>query len=123
VVPATEGRADSGMVVDFGVIKQVLMERIHDRFDHRLILWGGDPLLANRALEEVLAAVGLADGIRVVPVIPTSEGLAQYWAGLIAPDLNCSYFRLSALDVWETPNSVATYVPPTFGPSSRVCDE
>lgn len=106
-------RPDSGMVVDFGVIKQVLIREIHDRFDHRLILWAEDPLLSGHRgsvyLDHYLAMFGMEDSIRVVPVIPTSEGLAKYWAELVEPALRGAHFRLVQLDVWETPNSLATY--------------
>lgn len=108
-------RPDSGMVVDFGVIKQVLMREIHDHFDHRLILWKEDPLLKPsrfHPFQEALKLANISDSIRVVPVIPTSEGLAEYWAGLVqqSPALrDDAHFRLVQLDVWETPNSLATY--------------
>ena len=38
LVPATEGNVNSGMVVDYSVIKQALIDEVHDRFDHRLVL-------------------------------------------------------------------------------------
>jgi len=106
-------RPDSGMVVDFGEIKRVLMEEIHNKFDHRLILWAEDPLFEAHPdpglFMNVLGYANIHDSIRTIPTIPTSEGLAQYWAGLVAPGLQGAHFRLVQLDVWETPNSCATY--------------
>lgn len=117
LVPADGHRPDSGMVVDFGVIKQVLMEVIHDRFDHRFILWEKDPLLQPGvdSFDRYLTDRALADSLRIVPMIPTAEGLAQYWANLIAGPLKGGHFQLVALDVWETPNSTVTYRMPAQG--------
>ncbi len=130
-VDSAEGAADSGMVVDFGVLKQVLMEEINDVFDHRFLLWQEDPLAeillragtaesippaAFLESEEVtgpnLARQDLEESIVVVPVIPTAEELARYWAGLVAPrlrELSGDRVSLKRLDVWETPNSCASY--------------
>lgn len=105
---------NSGMVLDFGIIKAALMDAIHARFDHRLVLWENDPLLqppdgGTNEFRVALARVGVAAGLVVVPVIPTSEGLAQLWAGLLVDRL--APFTITALRVWETPNSVATWRP------------
>jgi len=110
LVPSSSGRPDSGMVVDFGFIKQVLMEQIHSRFDHRLMLWEKDELVtAWGDGGGMVHTLSIGDGVVAVPVIPTSEELARYWAELIAPQLSDNGFQLTALEVWETPNSVATY--------------
>ena len=130
-VDSATGAADSGMVVDFGVLKQVLMEEINDVFDHRFMVWQDDPLaeILIRATEEdtqpaeFLVSEGgpgemgrcrkdLRDSIVIVPVIPTAEELARYWAGLVAPrlrELSGDQVSLKRLDVWETPNSCASY--------------
>lgn len=124
LVPSGDDPA-AGMVVDFGVIKQLLMTHIHDRYDHRLILWSNDPLLVREAgdplppLDLYLHEKGLFDSIIVVPVIPTAEELAQYWAELLGRPFRERLPRqayLTAIEVWETPNSCATYwVPPPGG--------
>ena len=110
-VPPDPRRSDSGMVTDFGVIKQVLMEKIHDKFDHRFILWEQDPFLQD-IFSDVVAK---ESGIITIPCIPTAEELARYWGYIAAEQLDAlgegSYW-LSALEVWETPNSVAFYRPP-----------
>ena len=69
VAPDTK-RPDSGMVVDFGVIKQALMEQIHNRFDHRLILWGQAALVTDIRFYRTLMNVGLVDSIVAVPCMP-----------------------------------------------------
>ncbi len=114
LVKPTPERVDSGMVVDFGIVKQVLRQVIHDECDHRLILWEQDPLITQGTFMEALCSAappehGLANGVILVPMIPTSEGLAQYWGLRVAAALRKYKVQLSALDVWETPNSKATY--------------
>jgi len=114
-------RPDSGMVVDFGVIKQVLMDQIHDRFDHRLILWEEDTLVTNIEFYRTLVEVDIGDSIVTVPVIPTAESLARYWAELVSPILQSEHFHLTQLDVWETPNSLATYhLPEDVGVAAEI---
>jgi len=45
------GKADDGMVLDFGDIKAVISRWIDDRLDHRMILCRDDPAVA--ALEKL----------------------------------------------------------------------
>jgi len=129
LVAADPARSDSGMILDFGVIKRVLMELIHDRFDHRMMLWSGDPLLSGPKprqypyLDRFLGEFGLGDCIRIVPCIPTAEGLAEYWAGLLKDPLSAERFQLVALEVRETPNSTVVYRPhiPTNLDPGAIC--
>lgn len=48
---AEEGE-ESGMVMDFGFIKELMMKHIHDVFDHALALYVGDPVLRQQIGEE-----------------------------------------------------------------------
>jgi len=120
VVNAQEHRSDSGMVRDFGDIKRVLMEQIHDKFDHKLILWDQDPLLdpdiwaGDGHLFDAFERVGISAGLVQIPVIPTAECLAEYWSSLVAPLLTQDDHWLYALDVHETPNCKATYYVQSF---------
>lgn len=126
LVAPDPSRADSGMVVDYAVIKQVLMQEIHDVFDHRLILWELDELLRNGRFEDSLVAAGCEQSLAVVPIIPTSEGLAKYWAELVqqSPNLRDNpNLRLVQLDVWETPNCLATYrLPKNVGVAAQITE-
>ncbi len=127
VVPDDMRAADSGMVLDYGVLKSIMMEHIHDVFDHRMILWAEDPiqcfrdkiyavtaLIPNQPLDEYLEMTeeGLGTSVVVVPMIPTAENLARYWAELIDPYIRAKLAapaRLIGLEVQETPNSTATH--------------
>ena len=112
VVPDASGRPDSGMVLDFGVLKSIMMEHIHDVFDHRFMLWAEDKLVTSHMRS--LLFDGEDVGVILVPIIPTAENLAQHWARLIEPHILKSLAvpaRLVSLEVKETPNSTATYWP------------
>lgn len=113
LIPPDVNRADSGMVVDFSIIKQALKVVVHTPFDHRLILWEEDPLVSAAHFMDALEEIAdLHLGVVTVPMIPTSEGLARYWAEGVASYLNVRGVKLVKLDVWETPNSVASYYMP-----------
>lgn len=95
----------SGMVVDFGVLKEALVGIVHDRFDHRLILWEHDPILPT-----LLPLWG--QGIVQVPVIPTAEALAELWGMQFSLGFSLSpFFTLRAVEVRETPTSLARWEP------------
>lgn len=90
---------EAGMVRDFGIVKATMMRDIHDKFDHKLILWKDD--VHARALIDVLGP----EGIVLVPTIPTAENLARVWFDRLARSLPA----LVAVNVRETPNATATY--------------
>jgi 6-pyruvoyltetrahydropterin/6-carboxytetrahydropterin synthase len=110
------GAPDDGMLVDFGDLKVLMNERIHDELDHGFICHHADPLL------DVLHAAGLDDpnaplGWHVIefPYIPTAENLARWcWHELVDPIAHRfrDGLRLVEVAVWETPTSVAYYEGP-----------
>ena len=113
-------RSSAGMLVDFGDLKKAMMSAIHDNFDHRFVFWDEDPMLPG------LINLFLTDpfwkqnswtslGIMSVPVIPTAEELARYWAQRVSDDLfdldtdKATGLKLVGLTVHETPNNVAKW--------------
>lgn len=99
-----EEAADAGMVVDFGELKRLLTEYVHDRFDHSFIVYSAD----TRMLE---ALTGL-DFARVVtvPFTPTAENLAAHICATLQVVLP-EHVRLVSVELWETPTSLATVRP------------
>lgn len=93
-----EAGSDQGMVMDFGDIKTIAMETIHDPFDHKCLISDEDP-----------EAVFFRDitGVIFVPFIPTAENLILYFADILIPAFNDRGFTLSSLRLFETPNSWA----------------
>lgn len=100
--------SSTGMVVDFGDIKDALTKLVHDRFDHGFIVYGGDAemrnALANHASWKVIT----------VPWTPTAENMAA----AVYSDLEYFFHnaetgcRLLYVEVWETPTSMAMFPAP-----------
>lgn len=88
---------DSGMVLDFGDIKEALVKYIHDHFDHKLVLYTDDPFWVWMQHVD-------SDIVRV-EWIPTAENFAIFcYETLISVGLPCMW-----VEVYETPTSVARY--------------
>jgi 6-pyruvoyltetrahydropterin/6-carboxytetrahydropterin synthase len=119
----------TGMVVDYGFLKQIMMETVDAWFDHGTALWIKDPLVAHevgplyRALEEKVTQYGLAAHAKgwkwgklvVMADVPTAENLAKLWYSIMSPGVNRmlhdSEGSLHSVTVWETPNCCAIYKP------------
>lgn len=96
----TEG-PESGMVRDFSIVKQLMMERIHDVYDHSFIISNTD-----REMIDAFEAVGADWKIHIVDFVPTAECLAKHFYDLLKDDL-----EIVQIQLWETPTSCATFVP------------
>lgn len=125
-----EGASDEGMVLDFGDLKTIMMQKVHDVLDHGFIvyeddyellscfgLWGTDKETEDRPIRN---ATGFANGWKIIifPYIPTAENIAQWIWEQIEPEIKASNDNPNNPRVWltrvavhETPNSTATYVP------------
>ena len=101
-VSVAQGEAGSGdMVIDFKDLKRTLENAILSRFDHSFIYDSTSPG------ECEIASVLEKHGMRTValPFRSTAENLARHFAGALRPLLP----GLSRVDVWETPDSRASY--------------
>lgn len=96
------GDSSEGMVIDFGDLKQIMIELFDYFFDHSFIVYSGD---------ELIEAFKLFSGLKIVfvPFIPTAENLAKYWYEAIKPRLTDKQIKIKHVKVWETPSSTATY--------------
>jgi len=101
-----KGDSSEGMVIDFGDLKDVIMEVIDKNFDHGFVMYSGDKLIRNEFLywstTEKMKVIS-------VPFIPTAENLAKHWYELLDVQLQKKKINLAYVKVWETPNSTATY--------------
>ena len=88
---------DKGMVRDFSEIKQILQTWVDETLDHRMILHENDPLRD--------ALVGAGEPVYILPTNPTAENIAR----LIHDTARAKGLPVSAVTLWETPNSFATY--------------
>ena len=93
--------AASDMVIDFKDLKRICEETILARFDHAFIYD------STSAAESEIAAVVAKHGMRAValPFRSTAENLARHFYD----ELSARVPGLSAVRVWETPDSCAEY--------------
>ena len=99
-IDVTSATLDAGdMVVDFADIKNALKTWIDRELDHKMILRHDDPMV------EVLRAQG--EPVYTIDANPTAERLAQ----LIFETASGLGFSVSAVRLWETPGSCASYSP------------
>jgi 6-pyruvoyltetrahydropterin/6-carboxytetrahydropterin synthase len=104
----TPGASNEGMLADFGDLKNLMMQLVHDPLDHGFIVYEHDDAMASglQALEQFAE-----ESFKVVyfPYIPTAENLAQWvWDELKTP-IDLIKFELALVEVWETPTSLASY--------------
>lgn len=111
------GESDEGMVMDFGDLKDLLVQRVHDVYDHKFIVYEDDaPLLEAFGVEKLevpdqrgsIWAWTTVFGVVIVPVVPTAENLAMLFYNDLATEFELPR-RLVAVEVWETPTSMARY--------------
>ncbi len=93
-----------GMVVDFGVLKQIVHTNIISRFDHAFVVRVTD---SNRGLVDAVAAHW--EGVVAVDWQPTSENLVRHFAELLRPRLP-EGVRLVSLRLAETESSYAELI-------------
>ncbi len=104
-----KGQTDDGMVMDFSAIKKVMMELVHDKWDHALLLYDKDPL-------HVTIHSGFPDmHIELLPIIPTAENLAALAYTILFKRLKDEYgIKLKRVRLYETPNGWADYSGPVL---------
>jgi 6-pyruvoyltetrahydropterin/6-carboxytetrahydropterin synthase len=102
----TEGNSSEGMVIDYGDLKNIMMEVIDKQFDHNSIFFEQDPIvdILSGYLEEMQIKKPF-----YVSFIPTAENLAKYWYRLVKVELLKVGIKIKHVKVWETPTSTATY--------------
>jgi len=100
-------RPDHGMLVDFGNLKTIMNDKIHDVLDHSFIVWTQDEVM-KKSLE-----VGDPTWLVIeFPYMPTAENIARWsWEQLVdtVRDQFGGDLELEEVAVWETPTSVAYY--------------
>lgn len=100
---------NEGMVIDFGDLKTILMENIHDVYDHGFMLYEGDPLATHMANFENEDFDGFMN-CHLVDFVPTAENLSKHFFDIVSNKLEEIKWplKLSKLTVFETPTSTAS---------------
>ena len=89
-----EDGAENGMVMNFSGLKEIMMEEVHDRFDHLFIIDKEDP----RAYNFARAVPG---GFYILDKPPTAENLVRYCFELIQSKLPQG-IKIAKLKLQET---------------------
>src|SRR4249920_1908865 len=93
---------DDGMVLDFGVVKEIMAEQVGP-WDHAFLVWEGDhAVLDALAVDPSWCRV-------LVPWPPTAENLARFAADALRAPLRAAGVTLASVTVHETPNCRATW--------------
>lgn len=104
-VKRSKGKPDEGMVIDFGDLKAILMDKIDTVFDHNAMFYKNDP-----ALRGLLATQKFqSKRIQLVPFIPTAEKIAEHFFQILELPLKNKGILLEWVKINETPSSSAIY--------------
>jgi 6-pyruvoyltetrahydropterin/6-carboxytetrahydropterin synthase len=95
------GSSEEGMLMDFGLIKQIMQNVIIDPWDHSFFV-------ADTDLELIRFLQSIPDHkTTIIRGVPTAENLAKNAFDLLAPVIQEQYgknLRLQQLRLFETPN-------------------
>lgn len=84
---------DVGRVMDFGEVNRILCQWIENYWDHKFLLYIGDPLY------ELMKD---APGVIAVNFNPTAESLARELLTIIGPLLLPDHIKLTSVTFYET---------------------
>ena len=96
---------DLGMVVDFGLVKELVGGWVDTHWDHNLLLNPDDPQLTHLQETEERPPYTMVGGN------PTAENMASHLWGVAYRLLSPRGFTVASVRVFETPNCFADYVP------------
>jgi 6-pyruvoyltetrahydropterin/6-carboxytetrahydropterin synthase len=107
------GDSEEGMVADFGHVKSILTEKVHDVLDHGFIVYHNDKILAS-LFKNYDDDGPFVQGWNIIAFtyIPTAENIAKWVYEQIDGPLHEEYgdrIRLMCVEVQETPTSTAYY--------------
>ena len=98
-----KGLSSEGMIHDFGDIKKIIMESIHDIADHSFMLYDKDPF--TTILKNIK---NIPINLVVVPFIPTAENIVKWCYKKIQKQLPGN-LKVYHCRLYETPKSWADY--------------
>jgi 6-pyruvoyltetrahydropterin/6-carboxytetrahydropterin synthase len=95
------GKPDTGMVRDFGDLKKLLQQTIHEPWDHAFLCYDKDEAMRN-----ALASVPDTKFV-MLPFVPTAENLAQEILQRLVTACNGGGVQPLRVRLYETPNAYA----------------
>ncbi len=107
------GKSDDGMIMDFGEIKQMIVEVV-EPWDHAFLVYTCDYTMRN-----ALGLLGVDHKTVVLDDIPTAEHLVEILADKLSEKLEDygeqgGTLELYSLRLYETPNSWADWYSPNY---------
>lgn len=99
--------ADSGVIVDFDVIKGLLGRWLDLNWDHRIILCEDDPILLDDGFYRTLSDT---DSLITLPYPPSAENMAKYLYEVFWQLLS-ERTILRSVSVYETETRCVIYMP------------
>lgn len=105
VVLGVRGQSDDGMILDFGDLKQVIVDTIVEPYDHAFLVYKGDVEML-----EALCLLGTDHKTVVLPVVPTAEELVRLMADTLVKAFAPWWVDVVKVRLYETPNSVAEWI-------------
>lgn len=97
------GASDEGMVIDFGDLKQIMVDEIDAKLDHGFMMYNKDEYA------ELFKSLQNGQKIIFVNFIPTAENIAKYIFQIMKDKLLEKGIGINHVTVWETPTSTAHY--------------
>jgi 6-pyruvoyltetrahydropterin/6-carboxytetrahydropterin synthase len=82
---------DTGFVMDFRILKEILKREIYSQFDHRFINKEVEPFASQPQFQ------------------PTAENIAQSIWKMLEPSFKKEKVRLTEVVLWETPDNSSVY--------------
>ena len=117
-----KGDSSQGMVKDFKIVKEVMIEKIHKVLDHGFAVWEQDDrpveipvkIEKPRRYDAILITTrefieARNDKVLITFEPPTAEYLAKWAFNQIYEDLTDNDVQLVSVEWKETPNSTAIY--------------
>lgn len=86
-----------GMVVDFGVVRDVVKDWVDANLDHRMLLCKRDPVIPF--------LTGMNEPLYLMDENPTAENIAKH----VFQQVRKQGLHITEIRLWETPTSYATY--------------
>lgn len=100
-----EGVSNEGMVIDYGDLKNIMIDELERKYDHGFMMFSGDSLY--KWFLDIKDAQDLK--IIFVSFVPTAENLAKFWYQSFQFLLKEVGIKIKYVKVWETPTSTALY--------------
>ena len=97
--------SSEGMVYDFGDLKQMMVEKIHDCLDHKTLLYENDLLIKSWSQEKLDSF-----GIKTVNFIPTAENII-IWCYKELKNVFPKELIISSCRLYETPKNWVDFKP------------